>query len=165
VTKLFINKPLEENLSERGQHARRRQIATGGAFPSEGASLKRGQQNHGNGDQGDDGGGYHARVAPSAPGFPRRSHTQDGRAAVPAGQGAAAPRLTAAPRWRHSARPMAKLGCRFIAGDPADAVRLGEALYCGQPVEHPGDSYCEQHRKICHGPRRHRAPTTPLIAS
>jgi hypothetical protein len=58
----------------------------GTPFLSSAESLKRGQQDHGGGGQSDDGASYHARVAPSAPVLPRQSHTQDGRAEVPAGQ-------------------------------------------------------------------------------
>jgi hypothetical protein len=58
----------------------------------------------------------------------------------------------------HIGGPMAKLTCRFIAGDPSHALQLGDALYCGQPVARPGDSYCEEHRKICCRPTRHDRP-------
>jgi hypothetical protein len=56
---------------------------------------------------------------------------------------------------------MAKLTCRFIAGDPSQALHLGEAIYCGKPVERPGEPWCEQHRKICGQPTRHGRPPVP----
>jgi len=40
--------------------------------------------------------------------------------------------------------------CRFITGDPKDHHALGEAIYCGSPVERPGESWCAEHRKICY---------------
>lgn len=38
--------------------------------------------------------------------------------------------------------------CRFIAGDPRDALELGEAIYCGRPVAHPGLSWCAEHEAV-----------------
>jgi hypothetical protein len=39
-------------------------------------------------------------------------------------------------------------GCRFIAGDPGDALELGESIYCGKPASHPGSSWCAAHQQI-----------------
>jgi hypothetical protein len=44
----------------------------------------------------------------------------------------------------------ASLGCRFITGDPKDLHALGEAIYCGSPVERIGDPWCAEHRRICY---------------
>jgi hypothetical protein len=44
----------------------------------------------------------------------------------------------------------ASRGCRFITGDPKDFHALGEAIYCGSPVERVGESWCAEHRKICY---------------
>jgi hypothetical protein len=43
-----------------------------------------------------------------------------------------------------SCTPMAKLTCRFIAGDPSQALRLGDAIYCGEPVARAGAPWYEQ---------------------
>jgi hypothetical protein len=74
-------------------------------------------------------------------------------------------RLTAEPWGAHTATPMAELTCRFIAGDPSQALRLGDAIYCGQPVARPGSSYCERHRKIVYANRRPGTPPAPQIAA
>jgi hypothetical protein len=74
-------------------------------------------------------------------------------------------RLTAEPWGAHTATPMAELTCRFIAGDPSQALRLGGAIYCGQPVARPGSSYCERHRKIVYANRRPGTPPAPQIAA
>jgi hypothetical protein len=51
-------------------------------------------------------------------------------------------------------------GCRFITGDPKDFHALGEAIYCGSPVERIGEPWCAKHRRICYGTQRSlTAPT------
>jgi hypothetical protein len=44
------------------------------------------------------------------------------------------------------------MGCKYIAGDPANAFHVGEAIYCGKPVTRPGESWCEAHRSIVYTP-------------
>jgi hypothetical protein len=44
----------------------------------------------------------------------------------------------------------ASRGCRFITGDPKDFHALGEAIYCGSPVERIGEPWCAEHRTICY---------------
>ena len=44
----------------------------------------------------------------------------------------------------------ASRGCRFITGDPSDFHALGEAIYCGSPVERIGEPWCVEHRRICY---------------
>ena len=44
----------------------------------------------------------------------------------------------------------ASRGCRFITGDPKDFNALGEAIYCGSPVERIGEPWCAEHRRICY---------------
>jgi hypothetical protein len=39
-------------------------------------------------------------------------------------------------------------GCRFISGEPSDAVELGETSFCNVPVAHPGSSWCREHEAI-----------------
>jgi hypothetical protein len=48
----------------------------------------------------------------------------------------------------------ASRGCRFITGDPRDFYVLGEAIYCGSPVERIGEPWCAEHRKICYTPSK-----------
>jgi hypothetical protein len=57
------------------------------------------------------------------------------------------------------------LTCRFIAGDPCHALRLGEAIYCGEPVARPGRPFCEQHGKIVYAPKRSGRPPAPQVAA
>jgi hypothetical protein len=40
--------------------------------------------------------------------------------------------------------------CRFIIGNPSDFHALGEAIYCGCPVERIGEPWCAEHRRICY---------------
>jgi len=42
--------------------------------------------------------------------------------------------------------------CKFIAGDPAEMVHVGEAIYCGKPVARLGESWCAEHRAIVFTP-------------
>ncbi len=38
-------------------------------------------------------------------------------------------------------------GCRYIGGSPADALTLGEKIFCNRPVA-LGSSWCDLHRRI-----------------
>ena len=38
--------------------------------------------------------------------------------------------------------------CRFIACSPRDVHTKGEAIFCGQPVAHPGSSWCREHEAV-----------------
>ncbi|HZS84417.1 MAG TPA: hypothetical protein VFA50_16195 [Stellaceae bacterium] len=59
-----------------------------------------------------------------------------------------------------AAAPVAR--CRFIAGDPHEISRLGDAIYCGEPTR-LGSSYCEPHHARCHtdNPHLDGAPYVP----
>jgi hypothetical protein len=39
-------------------------------------------------------------------------------------------------------------GCRFIAGDPQDALEKGEAIYCGKLVAREGSAWCDEHERV-----------------
>jgi hypothetical protein len=103
----------------------------GAAFPWSAESLKRGQQNHGDGDQGDDGGGYHARVAvPTA-----QSHAGHGRAVMVAGQAFAR-------RWCHAGCMTTKPRDPFgragdVVGYIVAAVILAPLVYAVLPLVLP----------------------------
>jgi hypothetical protein len=43
---------------------------------------------------------------------------------------------------------MTRGGCRFIAGDPQDALEKGEAIYCSKPVAPEGGAWCAEHERV-----------------
>jgi len=61
----------------------------------------------------------------------------------------------------------ASVGCRWIEGDVRDRLLSGEGLFCGCPVERPGESWCTEHRArvyFTRGSAQHEAELTASFA-